>query len=211
MRTRVQNKGTEENPDIRCRLVARDFRCPNKDREDVFAATPPWELKKLLMSHAADRSGGKTHKMLPSDFKKAHLSAEWTNVVFTELLDGVVPAQDKICKLRCWLYGFRPAAAAWEAQLRKQVGRKSVSGGGWLTLVWFHHAEKDVNLVVHGDDFTFTGDEAVLKWAEELMNGWYEVRGSALMGPDDHDDKEAAPKDGRSGEFRARRIQNTGC
>ena len=54
------NKGTEENPEIRCRLVARDFRGFDKDREDLFAATPPWELKKLLMSHAADRSNGKT-------------------------------------------------------------------------------------------------------------------------------------------------------
>ena len=42
------NKGTEDRPLIRCRLVARDFRAADRDREDLFAATPPWELKKLL-------------------------------------------------------------------------------------------------------------------------------------------------------------------
>ena len=35
---------------IRCRLVARDFKGSEKDREDLFAATPPWELKRVMMS-----------------------------------------------------------------------------------------------------------------------------------------------------------------
>ena len=39
------NTGTDDNPEVRCRLVARDFRGTDKDREDLFAATPPWELK----------------------------------------------------------------------------------------------------------------------------------------------------------------------
>ena len=45
--------------------------------------------------------------------------------------------------------------------------------------------------MVHGDDFTFTGDEEALKWVEELMSGWYEIKVRARLGPDDHDDKEA--------------------
>ena len=78
------NKGTENKPEIRCRHVARDFRGADKDK-DLFAAAPPWELKKLLMSHAADRSNGKTRKMLLIDVKKAHLNSECTEDVFIEL------------------------------------------------------------------------------------------------------------------------------
>ena len=115
------NKGTEENPEIRCRLVARDFRGFDKDREDLFAATPPWELKKLLMSHAADRSNGKTRKMLLIDVKKAHLNSECTEDVFIELPQELGAAQDKVGKLRRWLYGFRPAAAAWEAHYANKL------------------------------------------------------------------------------------------
>ena len=37
------NKGTDEEPMVRSRLVARDFRIADKDREDLFAATPPWD------------------------------------------------------------------------------------------------------------------------------------------------------------------------
>ena len=115
------NKGTENKPEIRCRLVARDFRGADKDREDLFAATPPWELKKLLMSHAADRSNGKTRKMLLIDVKKAHLNSECTEDVFIELPEEVVAAQGNVGKLRRWLYGFRPAAAAWEAHYANKL------------------------------------------------------------------------------------------
>ena len=176
------NKGIEEKPVIRCRLVARDFRGADKDREDLFAATPPWELKKVLMSHA--------RKMLLIDVKKAHLNSECTEDVFIELPEEVGAAQDKVGKLRRWLYGFRPAAAAWEAHYAhklEEVGFKR----GLATPVSCYHEEKDVNLVVHGDDFTFTGDDASLRWVEDMMSQWYEVKVRARLGPGDQDDKEA--------------------
>ena len=53
--------------------------------------------------------------------------------------------------------------------VRKQVGGNLGIRRVLATQVPFHHAEKDVNLVVHGDDFMFTGGFVVPKWAEELM------------------------------------------
>ena len=42
------NKGGTEKPEYRCRLVAKEI---EKDkREDMFAATPPLEAKKMLFS-----------------------------------------------------------------------------------------------------------------------------------------------------------------
>ena len=42
------NKGSVELPDVRCRLVARDFkRKGGNDREDLFAATSPAEAEKV--------------------------------------------------------------------------------------------------------------------------------------------------------------------
>ena len=42
------NKGDKERPEYRCRLVAKEIK---KDkREDLFAATPPLEAKKMLFS-----------------------------------------------------------------------------------------------------------------------------------------------------------------
>ena len=51
------NKGSDEKPDVRCRLVARDFKGKaDKEREDLFAATPPVEAERMALSRAVTRS-----------------------------------------------------------------------------------------------------------------------------------------------------------
>ena len=184
------DKGTKESSLIRSRLVARDFRVPDKDREDLFAATPPWELKKLLMSQAANKEGGKTRKILLIDVKKAHLCPKCEEEVYVELPEEAGEGLNKIGKLKRWLYGFRPAAAAWEnhyAGKLQGVGFRR----GMATPVSFYSEEEDINLVVHGDDFTFVGEDRCLNWIEGLMKSWYEIKVRARLGPDEHDDKEA--------------------
>ena len=184
------NKGTEEDPMIRCRLVARDFRAADRDREDLFAATPPWELKKLLMSQAAFRGDGRKRKILLIDVKKAHLNPECKDEVYVELPEEVGAKPDQIGKLDYWLYGFRPAAAAWENHYADNL----VSVGfrrGEATPVAFYNKAKDISLVVHGDDFTFVGEDDSLDWIEQHMKRWYEVKIRARLGHDEHDDKEA--------------------
>ena len=45
------NKGSEEESDVRSRLVARDFRDKkDKEREDLFAGTPPLEAERMQFS-----------------------------------------------------------------------------------------------------------------------------------------------------------------
>ena len=75
------NKGTTDEPDFRCRLVARDFRPKGeKDRGDLFAAIPPLESKKFLFQQAVtqnawNRSHGEAGlKIMLIDVKKAHLN-----------------------------------------------------------------------------------------------------------------------------------------
>ena len=70
------------------------------------------------MSHAADRSDGKTRKMLLIDVKKAHLNSECTEDVCIELLEEVGGAQDKVGKLRRWPTSGGGVGSA----LCKQVG-----------------------------------------------------------------------------------------
>ena len=184
------NKGTEEKPMIRSRLVARDFRAADKDREDLFAATPPWELKKLLMSQVANRGGGRRRKMLLIDVKKAHLNPECKEEVYVELPDEAEAGPNQIGKLRHWLYGFRPAAAAWENHYAEKLQGAGFTRG-MASPVSFYHEQKDVSLVVHGDDFTFAGEDGGLDWVEMLMKRWFEIKVRARLGPDKTDDKEA--------------------
>ena len=74
------NKGTTEKPDVRCRLVARDFKPKGeKDREDLFAAMPPLESKKRVFQNAVHenrenrRRGQGGVELMFIDVKKAHL------------------------------------------------------------------------------------------------------------------------------------------
>ena len=60
---------------VRSRLVARDFReNGEQDQEDLFSATLPLELMRLMISRQATiREDGGERKTLFLDVKKAHL------------------------------------------------------------------------------------------------------------------------------------------
>ena len=50
------NKGTEDVPDVRCKLVARDFKPKGENyRDDLFAAMPPLEAMRMLFRQARSR------------------------------------------------------------------------------------------------------------------------------------------------------------
>ena len=88
-----------------------------------------------------------------------------------------------------WLYGFRPAAQAWESLYAKKMEAVGfVRGQGSSVAFW--HPGRDLACVVHGDDFTFSGMDDDLDWIEELMKGWFEVKVRARLGPGPSDDKD---------------------
>ena len=182
------NKGT---PRVRSRLVARDFkRKGEKDQEDLFAATPPLELKRMLMSKTASGAqSGKSRKLLFVDVKKAHIIPICDKDVYFEIPVEANPGDGKCGKLRHWLYGFRPAAQAWDSHYAANfVGEGFQRGRGASVVFW--HADRDVACVVHGDDFTFSGFEEDLNWVEGLMKKWFDVKVRARLGPQKDDDKE---------------------
>ena len=117
------NKGTDTNPDVRCRLVARDFKPKGgKSTWDVFAAMPPLEAKKILLRYAALKKFaprkpgiGKEMKLLFVDAKNAHLNGvvEEGHHIYVSL-PPEAKSNGKCGKLKRWLYGMRGAGNAWE-------------------------------------------------------------------------------------------------
>ena len=137
------DKGTEGVPNIRCRLVARDFKSrDDRDREDLFAATPPLELLKCLLSKAV--SGSKCRKILVIDVKKAHLNPECDQDVYIELPPEANPGPGQCGKLVHWLYGFRPAAQAWENHYSSNLEEAGFYKGE-ASPVLFWHSELDIS------------------------------------------------------------------
>ena len=73
----IVNKGDDENPNVRARLVAKEIK--SDSRLDMFAATPPLEAKKFLFSRAATSGwlGAKKghRKLIFIDIKRAYMYA----------------------------------------------------------------------------------------------------------------------------------------
>ena len=183
------NKGTFDYL-IRSRLVARDFKGDDKDRDDLFAETPPLEAIRLLLSRAATRRvDGQQRKLLFIAARKAHLNPRCEDDVYIQLPEECGESRDVCGKLVYWLYGFRKAASAWDkhyGDLLEAVGFvRGVSCG-----VAFYHPSRDLSLAVHGDDFTFCGLEEDLKWIQDKMANWFEIKVRGLLGPDPEDLKE---------------------
>eukprot|EP00973_Karenia_brevis_P036338 5010295-Karenia_brevis.AAC.1 len=60
------------------------------------------------------------------------------------------------------MYGMRQAAAAWEKCYADKLSSVRFSRGVSRGVL-FYHKERDISLVVHGDDFTFCGLDKELK------------------------------------------------
>ena len=80
------NKGDSVNPDYRSRFVGKEFNTGVDS--SLYAATPPLEALKLLISSAASDSLRSTHIML-SDVKRAYFHAAATRELYVE-----VPRED---------------------------------------------------------------------------------------------------------------------
>jgi hypothetical protein len=150
-------------------------------REDLFAATPPLEALKVLISAAMTEGIGYRKgreefgmKLEFIDIKMAYLQAEAKREIFVEL-----PREDSetgMCaKLVKAMYGTRDAAQNWEITYRRaheewgfQVGRASPCV--------MYHPKREIRLVVHGDDFTALGWEAELDWYRGILTRKFDVK-----------------------------------
>jgi hypothetical protein len=92
-------------------------------------------------------------------------------------------------KLVHWLYGFRPAAQVWENHYAKNLESIGFERGR-ASPVSFCSPVSDVSRLVHGDDFTFVGEQDALEVPENKMKERYELKVKARLGEGKDDDKE---------------------
>ena len=183
------NKGDALHPDYRNRLVAQELKKHNPG-VDMFAAMPPLELKKVLFSLAvsSQHKSGKPYKLGFIDVKKAYLYAMATREVFVNL-PPEVGTEGKCGRLKKSLYGTRDAAQNWEAEYTSLL----VSLGfqpGKASPCTFWHKERDVRIVVHGDDFTVLSDQGGIEWVRDQMAASYRIKLRGILGPEPQDLKE---------------------
>ena len=102
------NTGDEAQPNYRSRLVARETNTCKRD--DSFAATPPLEALKLILSMTATANKGEI--VMVNDKSRVFFHAKVERDVYVQLApEDTLPGEEGLCgKLRYSMYGTRDAA-----------------------------------------------------------------------------------------------------
>ena len=130
--------------------------------DGIFAGTPPLEAMRYLIHEAAtvrshEPKGSKV--LMINDVARAFFEAPAVRNVCVEILAEDMTEEDrrhdKVGHLQMSMYGTRDAASNWEQEYSEFLELAGFARGKSVTCS-FHHASKDMCLVVHGDDFTAT-------------------------------------------------------
>ena len=127
-------------------------------------------------------------KLMFIDVRKAHLNPTCDDEEWVELPEEFW-SWGRYAKLKRWLYGMRKAASAWEEDYVDKLLKVGFKRDKSASTVFWNETT-GVRLVVHGDDFTFSGEEHHLNEMKRLMGDWYEIKDRGTMGSGTFDIKE---------------------
>ncbi len=101
------------------------------------------------------------------DVRRAYFHAKARRDVYIELPDEE-KEEGKCGKLMKSMYGTRDAAQNWEFEYTEFMNHMGFSRGMSSPCV-FHHGQKNIRVVIHGDDFTVLGHatQMILTGSEE--------------------------------------------
>ena len=105
------NKGDVAKPNYRSRCVAKEIAYDKQD--GLFAATPPLEVMKLILSSLTTCNKGE--RLMIADVKRAFFHAKARELVYVKLPpEDVEPGEEEMCgRLNFSMYGTRDAAVNW--------------------------------------------------------------------------------------------------
>ena len=115
------NKGDSDKPEYRSRLVAMEFN--EYVDPSLYAATPPLEAMRYILSRAATTSDSEKRAVMTVDVSRAYFNSECTRDVYIEIpAEGREPGDEhRVGKLRLCLYGTRDAAHNWGETVAAQL------------------------------------------------------------------------------------------
>ena len=125
------NKGDDVQEKYRSRFVGKDLKRNNPMLEGTFAATPPLEALRFMLSLSMTTSYGpkgkpRKLKLLFRDVARAYLHAPVLREIYVELPpEDQEEGRDLVGRLLKSLYGTRDAGANWErkcSEVFKKLG-----------------------------------------------------------------------------------------
>jgi hypothetical protein len=174
------DKGDKTQPNYRSRLVAKEYN--DGEQEGLFASTPPLEALRLIISMTATMSKGKSAKekvIMTNDVARAFFEAKMKRTVCVEIPAeadvGELEREDAVGLLELSLYGTRDAAANFQEEVRKfmvSIGFEQCKYSPSM----YYHRKRDIQSLVHGDDFVSSADRAAAKWFEGELAKRFEIK-----------------------------------
>ena len=160
------NKGDTNHPDYRSRLVAKEFRVDV--RPDLYAATPPSECLRLLISKLASNPD---QQLMHADVSRAYFYAKAVRPVYVQLpAEDFEEGDDTNCgELIMSMYGTRDAAVNWSAEYTATLLESGFVQGPHSPCL-FRHPVTEVAIMVHGDDFVAVGKSKALLEARKTLD-----------------------------------------
>ncbi len=196
------NKGDDDAPNYRSRLVAREIRKPGED--PIFAPTPPLESLRTVISLAATDITGEAKKIRnPTSDRRTQVSfIDISRAYFCAATDPEdptyveLPAEDSDHGTMCGLllkhmYGTRRAADGWHCEYAGRLVNELGFEVGDASACVFYHKARGIRCSVHGDDLTAVGEKRHLDWYRQELEKLYELKEAHRLGPGPADDKEA--------------------
>ena len=196
------NKGDDQSPNYRSRLVARQLKAHDHSGQSFFAPAPPIEALRTVLSLSQTRIGSWNPDWDPNSPKRVQISTiDVSRAYFNAKVEDDTPcfvqlpselgAGDGVCgQLLRHMYGTRMAADGWQEEYSTLLVSLGFVQGVSCPNV-FRHVEREVVCSVHGDDFTSCGPKPSLDWMEKAIGEKYEITIGPRLGPGPDDAKEA--------------------
>ena len=111
-----------------------------------------------------------------NDVRRAYFYSKASRDIYIE-----IPSEDPeagpnvLGKLELSLCGTRDAAKNWQDTLSAQLVSIGFARGAGHPAV-FHHAERNIMTLVHGDDYLSSGFQDDLDWLESELSAAYEIK-----------------------------------
>ena len=143
----------------------------------MFAATPPLEAIKMLLTKLASSNG--ELELLHMDVSRAYMHARATRELYIEIPEEMKTKEDikrdYVGRLNVSLYGTRDGAANWEKEYVAYLQELGLQPGQYTPCA-FRDRHGKLSGVVHGDDFIFVGESVALDRLEKAMRRKYPVK-----------------------------------
>ena len=146
------NKEDATRPKCRGRYVAQEVNVGGEAEAAFYAATPPLEAKRLLMSMWAKQRqrGGHPLKIHCLDARKAYFNGTPNRSLYIRLPPELGMGKEVVGRLKKCIYGTRDAGAIWEATYTR-VLKKLGFVQGTSSPCCFYHRARPGTVPVHGD------------------------------------------------------------